>query len=130
MKKFYKILLLMVALAVPSFAPADVDPVNGAWKVKGDVHGFPVHVRCEFARRGDQLDGLCHDGDADGATHALSASGVQGDHVSWTYRRRFLFRVYDAQYDGVIDGASMKGVITVARQSGATYTGAFTAARQ
>lgn len=129
MKTWTKILVLMGALtglsAAPSLAPADVDPVNGAWNVKGKVEGYPVKVRCEFERRGDQLGGLCRDGDAEGAAHALSGSAVQGDHVSWTYHRRFLFRNYEAQYAGVVNGATMTGTISVAG-----HTGAFTAARE
>ncbi|HEY2659024.1 MAG TPA: hypothetical protein VGI79_04835 [Caulobacteraceae bacterium] len=116
---------IIAALAIPSLVSADTDPVNGAWSVKGKVQGYPVVVRCEFERRGDQLGGLCRDGDADGPAHELYESGVQGAHVSWTYHRRFLFKTYKAHYDGVVSGASMTGTISVAG-----YTGAFTATHQ
>ncbi len=125
MKRLLKSLALIAAFAIPGLVSADTDPVNGAWSVKGNVQGYPVVVRCEFDRRGDQLGGLCHDGDAAGPAHELSDSGVQGDHVSWTYHRRFLFRNYKAHYEGVLSGTSMTGTISVAG-----YSGAFTATRQ
>ena len=120
-----KSLALLVALAVPGLVSADVDTVNGAWAVKGDVEGYPVQVRCEFVRTGEGLTGLCRDGDVHGEAHVLVESGVKGDHVSWTYHRRFLFKNYRAQYDGVVSGDSMTGAISVAG-----YTGKFTATRQ
>lgn len=126
MRNWLKSLALIAAIAAPGLVSADVDPVSGVWAVKGKVEGYPVQVHCEFERRGDQLGGLCRDGDATGAAHALTTeSGVKGDHVSWTYHRRFLLKTFTAQYDGVVNGGSISGTISVAG-----YTGPFTATRQ
>ncbi len=125
MRNWLKSLALVAAIAAPGLVSADTDPVTGAWAVKGKVEGYPVMVRCEFERRGDQLGGLCRDGDATGPAHELTESGVKGDHVSWTYHRRFLFKSYKAQYDGVLTGDQMTGTISVAG-----YSGPFTARRQ
>jgi hypothetical protein len=125
MRNLLKSLLFVAALAAPGLVSADVDPVTGAWAVKGSIQGYPVVVHCDFERRGEQLDGLCHDGDASGEAHALTESGVKGDRVSWTYHRRFLFHTYRAQYDGVVNGGSITGTISVAG-----YSGPFTAIRQ
>lgn len=126
MRNWLKSLAVVAAVvAIPGLVSADVDTVTGAWAVKGKVEGYPVQVRCEFERQGEGLAGLCRDGDASGEAHVLTESGVKGDHVSWTYHRRFLFKTYRAQYDGVVNGASMTGTISVAG-----YTGPFTATRQ
>ncbi|MDR3506593.1 MAG: hypothetical protein P4L64_01720 [Caulobacteraceae bacterium] len=110
---------LVGGIALSGPVAAQDDPINGVWNLKGKVEGFPVYVRCEFERHGDQLAGLCRDGGyADGTPHTLTSGVILGNHVIWTYRRHFLTRPYEPQYTGIIDGATMKGTILVAGHEG------------
>jgi len=118
MKRLPSLLAVIAVLCAPMLVRADTDPVNGVWNISGQVEGFPVTVRCEFERHGDQLGGVCHD-DGTGQAHVLQTGSVHGDQVTWTYRRRFLVAIFEPQYSGQIDGTSMTGAISVAGHSGA-----------
>jgi hypothetical protein len=121
MKRLISLLALITVLCAPMLVRADTDPINGSWRINGQVAGFPVTVRCDFERNGDKLGGVCHDGDT-GKEHVLSNGSVHGDQVTWSYRRQFLAAVFEPRYSGQIEGYSMKGAITVAGHNGA-FTG-------
>ena len=124
MKRLPILIALVAVLFAPMLVRADTDSVNGAWTINGKVEGFPVTVRCEFQRRGDQLGGVCQDDGGAGAAHVISTGSVRGDQVTWSYKRRFLLAMFEPQYHGQIVGDSMRGDISVAG-----HNGAFTADR-
>ena len=120
MHRFWMIVAASLALAAPTLARADVDPVAGPWVVHGKVGAFAFVLNCSFERHGDHIGGVCVD-DGTNRRHPLTAGTVLGDRVNFTYQSNYLITKFDVGFAGTLKGGQMAGTITVPGHAG-TFT--------
>ena len=120
MNRFWMIAATSLALAAPTLARADADPVSGPWVVHGKVDTFAFVLDCSFERHGDHLGGVCVDSGTS-KRHPLTAGSVSGDRVNFTYQSNYLITKFDVGFAGMLKGGQMAGTITVPGHAG-TFT--------
>ena len=120
MRRLFTIATATLALAAPTLALADADPVSGPWTVHGKVGSFAFVLNCSFERHGDHLGGVCVD-DGTNKRHPLTAGTVFGDRVNFTYQSNYLVTKFDVGFAGMLKGGQMAGTITVPGHAG-TFT--------
>ncbi len=119
-------LICMGALASPAAAE-----VSGPWHVAGKIGASVFTLNCVFKPDGAHLGGVCTEASSNdpkvksGRAHPLTAGGVTGDQVSWTYRTSFLLATFNVTFEGTQAGDRMSGAITVMGRKGD-----FTAAKE
>jgi len=102
--------LALSAVAVPAQdAPASV---AGAWRVTGDIMGYPVDTLCTFAQEGTKLTGSCKSA---GESKANDLTGeVAEKKVTWSFKAEYNGQEIDVTFKGALDNASQfKGDIDV-----------------
>jgi hypothetical protein len=114
-------LAAVLMLATPALAAED--PVSGSWAVKAKVERFDFTLTCDLTRSGAVISGTCYDGGTR-KPHPLTRGRIDGDRVSWSYQSSFLGKPFSANYDAVLSGDRMTGVVMA---NG--YKGPFTATR-
>jgi hypothetical protein len=120
------LLPLLIAATAAAAAPASAE-VSGPWHVTGKVSAFAFTLNCEFKPDGERLGGVCVDASTNdpkvnaGKSHVLTAGGVKGDAVTWTYQSSFLFSKFDVTFKGTQAGDKMSGAITAQGHDG-TFT--------
>lgn len=104
---------LLVLAALPLAA---ADGVSGKWNLEGDVQGNPVNLSCTVEQKADaKLTGKCTL--ADGQT-----VDVSGEAKDEKIKFSFTASGYTLNYDGTVQGDTMKGGIEVSGASG-TFSG-------
>ena len=97
-----------------------VNSVAGTWKVSGDVVGNPLEQVCTFAVDGKKLTGSCKSGED---KPAEVTGEVNDKKVSWKYNGEYNGEKLTISFDGMLDGADLKGTIDVQPFSvGGTFT--------
>ncbi len=120
------VLLLFLILGAGTPASAEV---SGPWHVTGKVSAFAFTLNCDFKPDGERLGGVCVDASTSdpkvsaGKSHVLTAGGVKGDSVTWTYQSSFLFSKFDVTFKGTQAGDRITGTITAQGHDG-TFTAA------
>ena len=108
-------LAFVLALAAVS-APAQDTPaaasVAGAWKVTGDIMGYPVDTLCTFAQDGKKLTGSCKSA---GESKANDITGeVDAKKVTWSLKTEYNAQEITVTFKGTLEDASQfKGDIDV-----------------
>lgn len=107
----------------PAPAPA---PVSGAWKVAGDIMGYPVDQLCTFAQDGKKLTGSCKSSD-DKANVEINGE-VDDKKATWSFKTEYNGEAITVTFKGTLDDAThLKGDIDV-QPLGAS--GTFTAQKE
>ena len=106
---FVLALAAVAALAQDAPAPASV---AGAWKVTGDIMGYPVDTLCTFAQDGKKLTGSCKNAGESKATDITGA--VDDKKVTWSLKAEYNGQEITVTFKGALDNASQfKGDIDV-----------------
>jgi hypothetical protein len=97
------------ATAQESPAPASV---AGAWKVTGDIMGYPVDTLCTFAQDGKKLTGSCKNA---GESKATDINGeVDEKKVTWSLKTEYNGQEITVTFKGALaEAAQFKGDIDV-----------------
>lgn len=86
--------------------------VSGAWKVTGDVMGYPVEQVCTFAQDGKKLTGSCKEGGKDKAAEITGE--VEDKKVTWSFKTDYNGQEITVTFKGTLgDDAQLKGDIEV-----------------
>jgi hypothetical protein len=106
---FVLALAAVAALAQDAPAPASV---AGAWKVTGDIMGYPVDTVCTFAQDGKKLTGSCKSA---GESKADEITGeVVEKKVTWSLKTEYNGQEITVTFKGALAEASQfKGDIDV-----------------
>ena len=112
-----RLLTLAFALALSAAAATAQDAaapasVAGAWKVTGDIMGYPVDTLCTFAQDGKKLTGSCKNA---GESKANDISGeVDEKKVTWSLKTEYNGQEITVTFKGALAEASQfKGDIDV-----------------
>ena len=112
-----RLLTLAFVLAVAAVAaPAQDTPapasVAGAWKVTGDIMGYPVDTLCTFAQDGKKLTGSCKSA---GESKANDITGeVDEKKVTWSLKTEYNGQEITVTFKGALaDASQFKGDIDV-----------------
>jgi hypothetical protein len=93
-------------------ALADGASVSGAWKVTGDVMGYPVEQVCTFAQDGKKLTGSCKEAGKDKAADITGE--VEDKKVTWSFKTDYNGQEITVTFKGTLgDDAQLKGDIDV-----------------
>jgi hypothetical protein len=107
----------LVALALVlafSAAPAlgQGASVAGAWKVTGDISGYPVDTLCTFAQDGKKLTGSCKSADEEKAKDITGE--VDDKKVTWSLKTVYHGEDLTVTFKGTLDDPTQfKGDIDV-----------------
>ena len=104
------------APATPAAPPAAVLPVNGTWKISGDVQGVSVEMSCALTVGADKtITGTCTDNAGSGTTPHPVAGTVKDQTMSWSFNSDYQGTPITIGMSGVVDatGAKMAGTIAV-----------------
>ena len=106
---FVLALAAVAALAQDAPAPASV---AGAWKVTGDIMGYPVDTVCTFAQDGKKLTGSCKSA---GESKADEITGeVVEKKVTWSLKTEYNGQEITVTFKGALaEAAQFKGDIDV-----------------
>ena len=106
---FVLALAAVAALAQDAPAPASV---AGAWKVTGDIMGYPVDTVCTFAQDGKKLTGSCKNA---GESKANDITGeVDDKKVTWSLKTEYNGQEITVTFKGALaEAAQFKGDIDV-----------------
>lgn len=113
-KRLLTLALVLSFAAAP--APGQDTPapasVAGAWKVAGDIMGYPVDTTCTFAQDGKKLTGSCLS--AGESKPADIAGEVDEKKVTWSLKTQYQGQDITVTFKGALDEASaFKGDIDV-----------------
>ena len=102
----------LAAVAVPAQDTPAPASVAGAWKVTGDIMGYPVDTLCNFAQDGKKLTGTCKSA---GESKAKDITGaVEEKKVTWSLKTDYNGQELTVTFKGALDNASQfKGDIDV-----------------
>lgn len=120
-------LLALAAACAPTASLAGDDLLSGLWHVTGKVETVAFHVTCLLVRHGDQIGGACRE-DKTGKVHRLTSGSVDGDQITWTHTKRFLFMTLKVVYRATLQGGQMQGELSAAGHSGPFTAGKVAAA--
>ena len=97
------------ATAQDTPAPASV---AGAWKVTGDIMGYPVDTLCTFAQDGKKLTGSCKSAGESKANDITG--GVDEKKVTWSLKTEYDGKEITVTFKGALaDASQFKGDIDV-----------------
>ena len=100
-----------VGQGTPAPAPAPAS-VSGAWKVTGDISGYPVDQVCTFAQDGKKLTGSCKS--ADDKANVEITGEVDDKKVTWSFKTEYNGEPITVNFKGTLDDAThLKGDIDV-----------------
>ena len=104
--------LALAAVAVPAQDTPAPASVAGAWKVTGDIMGYPVDTLCTFAQDGKKLSGSCKN------TGESKATDITGDvdekKVTWSLKTEYNGQEITVTFKGApADASQFKGDIDV-----------------
>ena len=110
-----RLLALAFVLSLSALAPlAQGTPasVAGAWKVTGDISGYPVDQLCTFAQDGKKLTGSCKSA---GESKATDITGeVDEKKVTWSLKTEYNGQEITVTFKGALaDASQFKGDIDV-----------------
>ena len=112
-----RLLTLAFVLATAAVsAPAQNSPapasVAGAWKVTGDIMGYPVDTLCTFAQDGKKLTGSCKNA---GESKATDINGeVEEKKVTWSLKTEYNGQEITVTFKGALaEATQFKGDIDV-----------------
>lgn len=109
-----KIVLMLAFVLAFSAVPAlgQGASVSGAWKVTGDISGYPVDLVCTFAQDGKKLTGSCKSADSSPATDITGE--VDDKKVTWALKTEYNGEPITVNFKATVDDASQfKGEIDV-----------------
>jgi hypothetical protein len=113
-KRLLTLALLLSSAAASALAQGTPAPasVAGAWKVTGDIMGYPVDMTCTFAQDGKKLTGACQSAGESKATEI--AGEVDEKKVTWSLKTQYQGQEITVTFKGALDEASaFKGDIDV-----------------
>ena len=111
-KRLLTLVFVLAFSAANATAQGTPASVAGAWKVTGDIMGYPVDQSCTFAQEGKKLTGSCKQA---GESKAADISGeVDEKKVTWSLKTEYNGQEITVTFKGTLDDpAQFKGDIDV-----------------
>lgn len=112
MKRLLTLVFVLAFAAVSALAQGTPASVAGAWKVTGDIMGYPVDSLCTFAQDGKKLTGTCKSA---GESKGTDITGeVDDKKVTWSLKTTFNGEELTVTFKGTLDEPTQfKGDIDV-----------------
>ena len=111
-KRLLTLAFVLATAAVSAAAQETPASVAGAWKVTGDIMGYPVDTLCTFAQDGKKLTGSCQNA---GESKATDITGdVDEKKVAWSLKTEYNGQEITVTFKGALaEATQFKGDIDV-----------------